>query len=280
MSCAAFSEASDPAAGEGGSADGPVGVNLDGGFDPDAGDAGTCHDLSKATLFQATASPGSSVTVVADGLEVVYAGPPAATAGPVPVPAPAPGGTPDASPPVDAGGPPAVESTAMWRLAFPAPAGSRGARITVDAVIQMIPPTTTWYAGFAGLVNGDLTAPDSTSSVKLTLADRLAGRAGLDVNTFPAGTATGPAQSRNVGALSLAGSATSQTVTAVLDVTWSTTPGQANVLAALDKQAQTLSTVTLKGAPAPSWTLVLGGTAAGNPALNIRYTRACVSVHP
>jgi hypothetical protein len=103
---------------------------------------------------------------------------------------------------------------------------------------------------------------------------------GLDVNTFPGGTSTGPAVSRNVGAFLLSASASSQTVTAVLDVTWSTTSGPVSVLAALNKQAQTLTAKTLTGALAPSWTLVLGGTAAGNSALTIRYTRACVSVHP
>jgi hypothetical protein len=219
-------------------------------------DAGECFDLtSSSTGFRSQSSSGGSLTVeLGRGLAVVY---------------------PDG----DAG-----DSYAAWDHKFAVPPGTSGATVTLEADIKLpsklTPPP--WYAEFAALAHGD-SASNSTSIVGLALADVSNGIAqsiGLDVNTFPNGGQDASLDnSSNIGFVALG--VARQAVKVVLDVTWSAVSAPGTVVAALDNQPEvSLSSVTLQSPPVSSWTLVLGGTASGNPALTILYTRACVRLRP
>jgi hypothetical protein len=308
VSCAAFSAASDQGAAAGDAAPDDALASADGSADG-GGDPGQCFALTQGT-FTPSSSPNATVSAAGIGLLVGYPlGPVAAGTLTAPLPAPFPaagldggvvdldgggggvvdGSVPDASV-ADAGGGDgggggaATGSVAMWTTTFQAN-GAHAATVTIDAAIdlQSVPLMTPWYAGFAGLVNGSLTP--TASFVQLALANVAgASQMGMDVNTFPGGTAAAatPSTSNNFGGLALqVGAAIPHGVKVVFDVAWSETAAQTTVTAQLDKQAPVqVSAATLKGTLASSWTLVLGGSAVGNPALNIRYGRACVALRP
>jgi hypothetical protein len=252
--CGTFSETPAPVVAEAG-ADGAsdasdtsdAGSPLDGGGPPiDA--SPTCVDLTTGTHgFGAFNESGATSSSDGAGLRLHF---PAGSAG----------------------------SAAAWQRTVDAPQSSIGVRLTFDAVIT-IPstnlPTTSWYAGLATLVNGKPASVDMVSSVHMVLGEGGSDNAVVSMETFPNGTANPVEGNTFVGTLK--GGAT--TITATLDVKWSTEAG-ANVRGQLSPQPEaTLDARTLVGVRSPMIGLSLGGAAMGNPDLGILYTKVCYEFH-
>ena len=245
--CGTFSEA--PArevadAGADGAVDAGVAVGDGSGVGPDV--APTCFDLTTGMHgFVAFSEGGASSSSDGAGLRLHF---------------PVQGAT----------------GVAAWQRTVDAPPSATGVRLTFEAVIT-IPsadlPTTTWYAGLATVVNGRPANVDSVSSVHMVLGEGASDHAVVSMETFPDGTAKAVDINTFVGSLPGGPS----TITATLDVKWSTEPG-ANVRGQLPPQPeQTLDPFgrTLVGTRSPLVGLSLGGAAMGQPDLGILYTKVC-----
>jgi hypothetical protein len=216
-------------------------------------DGGDCLDLTQAGAFQPFAAGGGVAMMTDAGHQISW---PAGDAGSV--------------------------SVAMWKSAVSVPSGANAATVTFDAELEspnVLPMNPPWYAAFAGVVQGGLTAVNTAPMVQLVLSnDTSASSFGLDVNTFPSGAdmVGGPATSDYFD--SVPGGA--RAVRAVLDVRWSADGNLQNVVVNLEGHpASSFSVKTIPAAlvPSPSWTLVLGGAASKNPGLRITFTRVCVT---
>ena len=216
----------------------------------DASDTGTCFDLSSAAAPFASTMAGGGTTSLVGGHRISY--------------------------PV---GDDTAKSVASWQHTVPLRPGVHGAIVTIDAMVTLPAAlaASKWYAAFAGLSNGDQATIDTASLVDVVLANDATDSAAIDVRTFPTGpSAVGGATT--AGTFDSLDAGSTRSVRMILDVEWSTDAMRANVTASLyGHPTKQVSAVTLSGSINTAWTLLLGGAAAGNPAITIVFTRACIA---
>ncbi|MEA2752363.1 MAG: hypothetical protein QOI41_6506 [Myxococcales bacterium] len=173
-------------------------------------------------------------------------------------------------------------TSASWHRSIVVPPGITGARMSVDATINLANVFSTSPPGYAGFVifsNGDLGAIDRAPAVVLAHGAFDMTQVTFDLDLFPHGLGGGPSPEPMPASFSrLQGG--SRDVHVTFDVTWSTM-NATNAMAQLGDGgiAALVAPTQLAPSSATTWTLHLGGSAKDNAAVSISYERVCITLH-